>query len=126
MKLILSCVAVLICSGFAFGQAPALNPEQKVELYAIQHKLDGVQKQEQLVQTQFIQTQTEAKAKYDGLQAQEKKLQADLDAKVDEAMKSAKADPNTFEMDREEWTIKAKPTKAEAKPPMTVIPAQSK
>ena len=107
----------LLCSCFAVGQAtPTLTPEQKLPLYSVQHKLDAVQKQEQQMNAQVMQLQQQYKAQFDTFQAQEKKLMQELDAAKKEAFKQAGADEKTFELD-DEWTFKAKPTKAEAKPP---------
>jgi hypothetical protein len=123
-------VLLVVCS-FVVAQAqptqpkpadpPALTADQKVALYASIHSLDKIEKQMSDLNQQFQTLQTQAKAQYDGLQQQQVKLKAELDAAQKKVLADMKLDAAKYELNLETLAITEKSQSATgSKPPETV------
>lgn len=128
MKRIFCTLLFLVCSCFAVGQAtPTLTPEQKINLYAAQHKLDGIQKQRADLDSQVQQITAQIKQRMADLTKQEADAKTAMEAAQKEAFKDSGAEESKFDLDAESgWMFKPKPTKAEAAPPGPAKDAQPK
>jgi DNA repair ATPase RecN len=121
---------LLVACSFVVAQAPgggvaampSLTADQKVALYAQIHSLDKLEKQMSDLNQQFQTLQAQAKAQYEGLQQQQTKLKADLEAAQKKVLVDLNLDSGKYDLNLDTLTVSAKPETAKdsGKPAETV------